>query len=181
MITHLPDLASELGTTERTLRRAVAQGLVRAQRPSARKLEVLLGERAYLRRSWPLLASLRATLRTEPLVSFAALFGSQARGEQHAWSDLDLVVALRAGADREALADRLAQRVQADVQLVELDDARAAPLLLAEILREGRVLVDRDAVWVELVRRRSLILRAADRERRRIDREFAREFEGRPA
>ncbi len=170
--TRLPDLAAELGTTERTLRRAVAQGLFRAERPSPRTLDVPLAERVYLRRSWPLLSALRAALRTEPAVSFAVLFGSRARGEEHGESDIDLLVTLREGADRWVLAGRLAQRVGANVQLVELADALAAPLLLAEVVREGRVLVDREGFWPQLRRRRPQIERDAARERRRIDDEF---------
>jgi len=176
METRLPDLAADLGTTERTLRRAVAQGLLRAGRPSPRTLDVSLAERAYLRRSWPFLSSLREALRTEPNLSFAALFGSRARGGEHGTSDIDLLVTLREGADRWALAGRLSQRLGAEVQIVELDDAFASPLLLAEVVREGRVLIDREAVWSQLTRRLPRIERDAARERRRIDDEFERAF-----
>jgi len=176
METRLPDLAAELGTTERTLRRAVAQGLLRAERPSPRTLDVSLAERVYLSQSWPLLSALRDALRTEPTVSFAALFGSRARGEEHHQSDVDLLVVLRDRADRWTLARRLEQRLNGRVQLVELGDALDAPLLLAEVIREGRVLVDRDASWEQLMRRRGRIERAAARERLRIDREFEQVF-----
>lgn len=176
METRLPDLAAELGTTERTLRRAVAQGLFRAERPSPRTLDVQLAERVYLRRSWPLLSALRAALRTEPTVAFVALFGSRARGDEHGASDVDLVVTLREGADRWLLASRLSHRVGARVQLVELADALAAPLFAAEVVREGRVLVDREGVWPQLMRRRPRIERDAVRERRRIDDEFEQAF-----
>ena len=176
MQTSLQDLAAELQTTDRTLRRAVAQGLLRAERPSPRTLDVSLAERVYLRRSWPLLSSLREALRTEPRVSFAVLFGSRARGEGSGTSDVDLLVALRKRADRWVLADRLSERVGADVQIVDLDDALAAPLLLAEALREGRVLVDREAVWPSLTRRLPQIERDAASERDRIADEFERSF-----
>lgn len=176
MMTRLQDLAAELGTTDRTLRRAVKQGLVRAERPSPRTLDVSLAERVYLRRSWPLLSSLKEAMRTEPSVSFAALFGSQARGEECDASDVDLLVALRGRADRWALVSRLSRRVRAHVQLVEVADALAAPLLLAEVVREGRVVVDRDAVWPRLQRCRRQFERAAARERRRTEEEFERVF-----
>ena len=176
METRLLDLAAELGTTERTLRRAVAQGLFRAERPSPRTLDVSLAERVYLRRSWSLLSSLREALRTEPNVSFAALFGSRARGGEHDTSDIDLLISLGEGADRWVLTGRLSQRLGAQVQIVELADALAAPLLLAEVVREGRVLVDREAVWPRLTRRLPQIERDAARERRRIDDEFERAF-----
>lgn len=173
---NLQGLATELQTTDRTLRRAVAQGLFRAERPSPRTLDISLAERAYVRRSWPLLSSLRDALRTEPSVSFVALFGSCARGGAHDASDIDLVVLFREGGDQWALADRLSKRVGAAVQIVALDDALAAPLLLAEVVREGRVLVDRKSVWPRLMRRLPRIERDAARERRRIADEFERAF-----
>src|SRR5438270_4826625 len=91
----LRTLAGELETTDRTLRRAFRQGMFRATRPSARKLDLPLAERVYLRRAWPLLSSLRGALRTEPSVGLAVLFGSRARGDERAESDVDLVLELR--------------------------------------------------------------------------------------
>lgn len=172
----LATLAAELATTDRTLRRAVAQGLLRAERPSPRKLEISVGERAFLRRSWPLLSELRQAFRTEPSVALAALFGSSARGEMHAGSDVDVLVVLRGTGDRRRLAVRLAERLGRRVQLVDLEDAQRAPLLLAEALREGRVLVDRDGLWPRLQQQRARVERAAARERERVDREFAELF-----
>ena len=158
------------------MRRAVAQALIRAERPSPRKLEIPVAEREYLRRSWPLLSQLRAALRTEPTVALAALFGSAARGEMHAASDVDVLVAQRDGADLRALASRLSERLGLRVQLVSLEDARRAPLLLAEVLAEGRVLVDREALWPQLQAQRPRIERGAVAERVRIDREFSELF-----
>src|SRR5207247_1937616 len=65
----LPELARELKTTDRTLRRAVELGTLRAARPSPRKVVLSVAERAYLRRHWGLLSALREALRTEPAVS----------------------------------------------------------------------------------------------------------------
>jgi hypothetical protein len=70
------------------------------------------------------------------------------------------------------LSDRLGLRVQ----IVTLDDAERVPLVLAEVLRDGRVMIDRDNEWGDLVARRQQIDRAAARERRRIDDEFAATF-----
>lgn len=165
MLADLATLAAELGTTDRTLRRSVAQGLVRARRPSPRKVEIPVKEREYLRRSWPLLSRLRKALRTEPAVAFAALFGSAARGDMHSGSDVDVLVALRDGADARALASRLSEGIGLRVQLVSLEDAQRAPLLLAEALREGRVLIDREQRWSRLQARRPAIERAATLER----------------
>lgn len=176
MNAELTTLASELATTDRTLRRAVAQGLLRAERPSPRKLEIPVKERHFLRRSWPLLSQLRQTFRTEPSVAFAALFGSAARGEMHAGSDVDLLVALREGADTRALESRLSERLGLHVQLVSLEDAQRAPLLFAEALREGRVLVDRKRLWPRLQQQRPKVERSAARERDRVNREFTELF-----
>lgn len=176
MNVNLTTLAGELGTTDRTLRRAVDQSLVRGRRPSPRKLEMSVKEREFLRRSWPLLSRLRAAFRTEPAVSFAVLFGSQARGDAHSRSDVDVLVKFRDEADKRAVASRLSERLQRRVQLVSLEEAEQTPLLLTEILREGRVLVDRDGSWSRLSKRASNIQRAAHREQLRVEREFADTF-----
>ncbi len=172
----LSSLAAELGTTDRTLRRSIEQGLLRTDRPSPRKVSLPVKEREFLRRSWPLLSGLRQALRTEPSVSLAVLFGSAARGDAHEGSDVDVLVVTRPRADRRALAARLSERVVTEVQLVELEDAREKPLLLAEVLREGRVLVDRDRFWPGLQGERPKFERAAARERARVEREFAELF-----
>lgn len=174
MLTALPELASELETTDRTLRRAVNNGLVRGKRVSPRKFDMPLAEREYLRENWQLLSELRETLRTEPSVRAAVLFGSYARGEQHERSDLDVLV--DAKSDRRslrALRRRLSERLELPVELVALDDAANAPLLLAEVLRDGRVLVDRSETWPKLTRSKRRIERDAARELERIDSEFA--------
>jgi predicted nucleotidyltransferase len=115
-------------------------------------------------------------LRTEPSVSLAVLFGSYARGEEHRRSDVDLAVRLRDGGRRRELASRLSEKLGSRVQLVTLEDAAGAPLLLAEVMREGRVVVDRDGLWPRLVRQREQVERAARRERRRLDAEFSAVF-----
>jgi hypothetical protein len=90
----LQELASDLGAQERTLRRAVAQGTLRANRTGPRRLELEHGEREYLRVHWPLLSALRRALRTEQRVRLAVLYGSIARGDEDEDSDLDLLVSL---------------------------------------------------------------------------------------
>jgi predicted nucleotidyltransferase len=176
MRTALPELAAELKTTDRTLRRALGQGLVNAQRPSPRTVDVSLAERTYLRRTWPLLAGLREALRTEPTVSLAVLFGSRARGNYSARSDVDLLVGLRDEPRPRQLASRLSQKLGLRVQLVTLEDARKAPLLLREVLREGRILVDRDRQWRSLLREKEQVERAARREQRRVAAQFSAVF-----
>jgi predicted nucleotidyltransferase len=178
MKTRLREFASELKTSDRTLRRALEQGLVRGHRRSPRTVDLPVAERAYLRRAWPLLVGTREALRTEPALSLAVLFGSRARGDDHPGSDVDLLVCLRGAANRREVASRLSEKLGLRVQIVTLEDARTAPLLLAEAMREGRVLVDRRGEWPNLLRQRSRIDRAAERERRRIEQEFAATFAG---
>jgi len=137
---------------ERTLRRAWALGTLRGERVTPYKLRVPVGERVYLRRHWPTISRLRAALRTEPNVTLAVLFGSVARGDDDEESDVDLLVGLRDPglSNRVALAGRLRKHIDLPLEVIALEDAlRRAPLMV-EILRDGRVLVDRDGRWAEL-------------------------------
>src|SRR6266508_256316 len=176
MRTSLAELADELDTTDRTLRRAVYQGLLHGHRPSPRTLDLPIAERVYARRAWPLLSSLREALRTEPAVSLAVLFGSRARGDDHPLSDVDLLVRLRQGANLRELAARVSERLGHRLQVVLLEDARRKPLFLTEVMREGRVLVDRDEAWPALLAERRQIEREARREHRRVEDQFAATF-----
>lgn len=176
MQTLLPALARDLRTTDRTLRRAVQDGLIRGSRVSPRKFDMPVEEQAYLQANWPVLAGLREALRTEPTVRAAVLFGSYARGDQHPWSDVDILVEAQPGTPLQRIAGRLRERFGVPIQLMELADAQKAPLLLAEIVREGRVLVDRSQLWPRLTAARGRIERAADRERKRIDAELEAVF-----
>jgi predicted nucleotidyltransferase len=163
-VTTVKHLAQRVAADERTLRRAVDQGVVRCERVSPRRLRVASDEERYLRENWPLLESLRAALRTEPNVRFAALFGSRARGEQNSDSDLDVLVDLRDGSweRRHRLNTRLERALGNPVELVLLDRIRSSnPSLLAEALRDGRVLVDRADVWPGLKRSEPSVRRAA--------------------
>jgi predicted nucleotidyltransferase len=142
-------LAQDVGVSERTLRRAVTQGTLRAHRPSPRKLELPLTEHQYVRRSWRIISLLRSALRTDHNVRFALLFGSSARGTDTSNSDIDVLVALRdPNLDRVLdLKAKLTQILDKQVDLVVLDDAKQEPSFLAQTLAEGRVLVDRDQLW----------------------------------
>lgn len=166
-------LAEELGVSERTLRRGVAAGLIRGRRPSPRRLRLAPGERPYLRRHWGLLAGLREALRTERGVRLAVLFGSAARGDDLPGSDVDILVS---AGDADfwwfaSLGRRLSGAVGRDVQLVTLAQGEAAPWLLGDVLREGRVLVDRDGEWSRLQARRDEVLQEAARRERERERE----------
>ena len=164
----LRPLADALGASDRTLRRATDLGLVRSARVSERRTTVSAAERRYLVGHWPLLSALRGTLRTEPNVGLAVLFGSVARGDDDVTSDVDVLV------DQHdphwermlELQERLSLAAGRDVHLVRLADAKQDALFLAAIVADGRVLRDRGAQWPAL--RTSLAAL-----RRRGEREFA--------
>lgn len=163
-------LALELGAEERTLRRALVDGALRASRPGPRRLRLAPGEREYLRSHWLLISELRRALRTERAVRLAVLYGSLARGDEDRGSDLDLLVA--SAEEQGAASFGLAQRLEAisgrRVDIARLDRVEAqAPLLLDRVLDEGRVLVDRDALWPPMHERRRAIRARARRAHRR--------------
>jgi len=170
----LEQLACELGVHERTLRRAVAGGLIRGRRQSSRRLSLSEREMAWVRSHWPLIRQLLAALRTEPNVELAVLFGSIARGtDVQDLSDVDLLIELRRPSPGalEALRDRLENRLTLRVQLVPLQVAERNPHLLAEVLRDGRLLVDRGHVWPRLQAQQEQTQAQADREGRRLSEE----------
>jgi len=166
----IQELANDLGVEERTLRRATAQGTLRARRTRPRRLRLAPGEREYLRTHWHLIADLRAALRTQREVRLAVIYGSVARGDEDDDSDFDLLVAFSPGrspGDSE-VANRVANIVNRRVDLAELRRVESgAPLLLDRVLDEGRVLVDRDGHWAELQQRRVAIRARARRAYRR--------------
>jgi predicted nucleotidyltransferase len=155
--------AERLGCSERTLRRYVNDGLLRGRRVARRQVELSCAEEDYLAVHWELLARLRATLRTEPAVRLMVLFGSTAVGDDDHHSDVDLLVVHRNPAPRvlAGLKMRLRRALERPVDVVSLEQAETMPTLLADILREGRVLVDRDGLWEGLSERRLEIFAAA--------------------
>ena len=152
------------------MRRAVSQGTLRASRSGPRQLRLAPGEREYLQAYWPLISGLRRALRTEQGVRLAVLYGSLARGDEDADSDLDLLISFAdarpsAGVELAVRLERVNDR-RVDIADLERVEARA-PLLLDRVLDEGRVLVDRDGRWRQLRERRSTIRARARRDHRR--------------
>jgi predicted nucleotidyltransferase len=145
----LRQAAAELSIPERTLKRAATEGLIRGERLSPRRFRVSFGEEVYLRGHWGLLHMLRAALRTEPNVRLAVLFGSMAKGDDHEDSDIDVLVVLDDPSIGRfvALTERLSRRLGRDVQLVRLADAEDSPVLMADVIEQGRVLIDREGGW----------------------------------
>ena len=164
-MTELALVASEVGVNERTLRRAVNQGTLRAARLAPRSLRLPLSEQQYVRRSWPLLSTLRTALRTEQNVRFVLLFGSAARGTDSAASDIDLLVDMR-DSDVGRVVDlsaKLTTITGRRVDVVRLEDASTDPFFLADVVGEGRVLVDRDELWPRLRQSESALRNRARR------------------
>lgn len=172
----MPDLdwlSEEVGASARTLRRATSRGTIRCLRPSERRIILAPREYEYVRGHWPLIGRLLEALRTLPNVRLAVLYGSAARGEERQASDLDLLISLRRDGfvARAELRERLEVASGRRVQLVGLDEAKGSSLLLADVLRDGRVLADRDGAWQKLKRRGRAIERRAREDERRLDAE----------
>jgi predicted nucleotidyltransferase len=157
----LAPLAADLNVNERTLRRAVNDGSLRATRPTSRTLRVSLAEQQYVRDAWPLISALRRALRTEHNVRFALLFGSAARGTDRPQSDVDVLVVLRdATLDRVVdLELKLTRVTGRRVDIVRLEDAERQAGFLADVTVDGRVLIDRDGLWATLRGRGSRLQR----------------------
>ncbi|HVY77901.1 MAG TPA: nucleotidyltransferase domain-containing protein [Solirubrobacterales bacterium] len=151
-MTELELLARQVGANERTLRRALNEGTLRAERPTPRKLKLDAAEKQYLRHSWELLGALRRGLRTEQNVRFALLFGSAARGDDSEGSDVDLIVEMRDPSSMRVvdLELKLEGLLGRRVDVLTLEDARANPVLVAEAVAEGRTIVDREERWAQL-------------------------------
>jgi predicted nucleotidyltransferase len=139
-MTRLTELARDLDTSGRTLRRYVAGGVVRSQRPSPRRVEITDAERAYLRAHWSLLTALMESLRTERNVRAAVFFGPLAEGTGTARSAVHLAVQLDRDtpSGRHSLTARVEERAGRRVDLVSLGSAPA------DEIHRGRVLIDRD-------------------------------------
>jgi predicted nucleotidyltransferase len=136
----LTDLATELGSSSRTLRRYVAGGAVRATRPSPRRIEMSSDEYSYLKAQWGLLASLTEALRTERNVRLAVFYGPLAEGTGTTRSPVHLAVDLKRTTTHaeHALVARIEERTGRRVEVVR------AAVLNDEQLANARVLINRD-------------------------------------
>jgi predicted nucleotidyltransferase len=163
----LADLAREIGVDARTMRRAAADGTIRCERLSPRRQSVNDQEHAYAITHWPTLAKLRKLLRTEPNVRLAVLYGSTARGDDTSTSDIDLLVSFAEDDPNAAtkLAVRLERGMGREVDVARLNRLQdAAPLLLLQTIEDGRVVLDRDGVWTDVLTHRGEIEQHAYRE-----------------
>jgi predicted nucleotidyltransferase len=148
------EVAERLGVSERTLRRIGAVGLVRGAREDWRGLGE--GEREWLLAHWGLVGGLREALRTEPNVSMAWIFGSVAKGTDDEGSDIDLVVDLKV-ADLVSLRGvqrRLEAKLGRAVDIFRQGDLEAEPEILLPLLKQARVVIDREGWWERLEQHR---------------------------
>ena len=86
-------------------------------------------------------------VEADPRLGYALLFGSVARGEHHAGSDLDVAVGASGGQRLSALdlgdiASRLEAAAGRSVDVVDLETA--PPGLAYRIFRDGRVILERE-------------------------------------
>ncbi len=132
-------------------------------------------ERDYVHRNWGLLQTLREALRTESNVKLAVLFGSMARGDAGPRSDIDLLVDWkdRSRARPGALLAKLEDVTGGRVDLIRWEQAKKSPLLMDQVVSEGRVIVDRGYVWPRLLAEQDTIIARARRHERRLAREAA--------
>ncbi len=95
-------------------------------------------------------ARLTRALEPRPEILDAYLFGSQARGDAGALSDIDVAVYIDEdvanpgsyGYDAELITDLMSELGTNDIDVVLLN--RAPPLLYHRVLRDGKLLVTRD-------------------------------------
>lgn len=179
-------IASEIGADERTVRRAVDRGAIRAERVSPRRIAISDDELGYLRANWATLQGLQRALRTEPNVAAGILFGSLARGTSVGpTSDVDILVELRTDTALEAarLEERLSGRLGQEVQVVRATATADAPDFLLNVIEDGRPLVDRSGAWNRLKRRRKSLERQSRAKNSEINQRlsdaFGVEFVGR--
>jgi predicted nucleotidyltransferase len=104
--------------------------------------------------------ALRRTLEAEPSIAYALLFGSRARGTEHASSDTDVAIELVHGAPRDhrtlgGLIARLESAAGRPIDLVLLDEAPAP--LAYRIFRDGRLLIERDHAALTARKARAIV------------------------
>ena len=110
-------------------------------------------------------------LAADPAVSTAVLFGSFARGDHDAGSDVDVLIDLAPDTGIGSLTrlrGRLSELAARPIDLVTVESAERNASLMGEVLGEGRVLVDRTGLWTRLTLQTGDIDLRARREREEL-------------
>jgi predicted nucleotidyltransferase len=107
-----------------------------------------------------MIEALRAVLESNPLVSYALLFGSAARGGTHPHSDVDIAIGTQVGHDPTleelgALGAALEKAARTQVDVVLLHEA--PPGLAYRIFRDGRLIFVRDVAGLKARRSRAVL------------------------
>ena len=103
--------------------------------------------------------ALRRVVEHDPRLGYAVVFGSQARGAAHAGSDVDVAVGASGGRRLTSLelgeiASELEAAAGRPVDIVDLESARPA---LADRVRDGRVILERDRPRLVARRARAIL------------------------
>jgi predicted nucleotidyltransferase len=88
----------------------------------------------------------KSVLEKDPDLKLALIFGSYARGDEHASSDLDIAVAYKNTLDMNELitiGQKISQQINLEVDIVDLREATG--VLLQQIMKDRITLVNRDS------------------------------------
>jgi len=125
-------------------------------------------EVAWLRAHGMLLRVLHRAVLGDGNVDMFVLFGSAARGDDHASSDVDVLVdgpITRHAARMSYLRGSLVERLGRPVELMSLAEVRLAPSVLLGAVDDGRPIKDRVDGWQMLVADRERVRGQAEAER----------------
>jgi predicted nucleotidyltransferase len=102
----------------------------------------------------------RRVVEADARLGYAVIFGSEARGDRHARSDVDVAVGASGGRKLSALelgdiASRLEAAAGRSIDIVDLESAPAA--LAYRIFRDGQVILERERARLVARRARAVL------------------------
>ena len=104
--------------------------------------------------------AVRSVVETDTRLGYAVIFGSEARGDRHARSDVDVAVGAIGGRRLSALelgdiASRLEAATGRSIDIVDLESA--PPALAYRVFRDGHVILDRERARLVARRARAVL------------------------
>jgi predicted nucleotidyltransferase len=104
--------------------------------------------------------ALRRVVEADARLGYAVVFGSKARGEQHAGSDIDVAIGASEGRklsilDLGDIASRLEAAAGRPIDVVDLESAPAA--LAYRVFRDGQVILERERARLVARRARAVL------------------------